>query len=137
MLLVVGGMIWISPEAIQPYMNALDALLWIAAHGSNLQVAVLPVFGLYLAVVGIGLWKLKSWARKNLIFTSAASVAFWIRRIGMAYWAQAAPFRTAAEQQAVFILLVLDVLTFFYLAMDLRVQRAFAPRVAAYIPIDR
>jgi hypothetical protein len=134
LLLVVGGLVWLAPDLIQPYMDDLDMVLWIAAHGRSMPVVVLPVFGLYLAVVGVGLWKLKSWARKNLIFTSAATVLFWARRVAMAYAAQAAPFRSETEQQAVFILLVLDVLTFFYLVMDLRVQKAFAPRKAPYIP---
>jgi hypothetical protein len=134
MLLVVGCMAWFEPDVIQPYLPELDTILWIAAHGRSMPVVVLPVFGLYMAVVGLGLWSLRAWARKNLIFTSAATVALWARRVAMAYWAQTAPFQSAAEQQAVFILLVLDLLTFFYLVMDLRVQRAFAPRNSPYIP---
>lgn len=89
-------------------------LIYIAAQ-SNPRGFLLPIVALFAAVVGWGLWSLKSWARNITLITTGMTVVLWMRAFLFDAAFGDATFHSSFERQTVYIVLLMDILVFLYL----------------------
>ncbi len=114
-----------APEALHR-VPTLTALIYIAAHGRNTQGLLLPIIGIYVAIVGCGLWYLKQWARRNLIASSVVALGIWGWRFFRDWSDGTTTLRTPLEEQTVYLLVFLDLVVLLYLVAYDGVPQAFA-----------
>lgn len=89
-LLLAGMLLRVAPDSAASPRSPLYPLLFIAtrgrftamhdaAAGSALLPALLTLLGLYLAVVGFGMWRVRLWARKSTLVNSGLTLLLFAR----------------------------------------------------------
>jgi hypothetical protein len=108
-------------------MREAQALLYIAAH-DNAGSPILPVAAIYAAVVGWGIWEMKSWARNILMITSGIRALMWTRAI--AFFATGVDQRPQDDwtRQTIYLEIGVDILIFLCLMYGPNVKEAFGPK---------
>ena len=136
-LLFTAVMLRLNPDALVSSHSTLDPLLFVAMRGnSSVMNAVLQggdmlsglvaIWGIYLGALGSGLWRMKVWARRSVMFTSG---------ITFLLFAKASLFPSLADVsspdlQNVHIVLFFDVIIFAYL-MSGNTAQSFQPAAKA------
>ena len=110
---IISILLWLASIA--------HVLLAIVPHPSRWAAGVRLALALVLALTGIGLWKLRNWARVVLIFVLVLNVAGSLVAL-LAYALPQHDYRLAAE---LFLQLTISVLVIYYVNRR-SVQRAFA-----------
>lgn len=124
-LLLVAFVSKYVPDAVRA-VPTLPAFVYVAAHGRNTNGYLLPAIGIYMGIVGWGLWRLKRWARRSLVASTGLMMAIWAYRFAADWAAGETTLKTPLEQQTVTVLLFLDAVIFFYLVIHDDVPLAFA-----------
>jgi hypothetical protein len=120
-LLTVAALLWLAPDAL-PNSQTFTDLLFIAAHGKDLPGFLVPVFGLYVAYIGISLLRLRPAARRNLAVSSAITIAVSLQRLG--FFGESS-MTSHFDRQALYILILLDFAVYVYLAFHPEIARSF------------
>ena len=108
-------------------MREAQTLLYIAAR-DNAGSPILPVAAIYAAVVGWGIWEMKSWARNILMITSGIRALMWTS--GLAFFATGADRRLQDDwtRQTVYLEIGIDILIVLCLMYGPNVKEAFGPK---------
>jgi hypothetical protein len=128
-LLLTGMLLRWKPEVVDSSQSVLYPLLYVATRGkyavlnaamqgANMLPGLIFLFGLYLAVIGSGLWQLKEWARRTVMFTCGMTLLLWAKSTllpstsgaGISGLSSASP-----DLQNFHILLFFDAVVFVYL----------------------
>ena len=102
-------------------------LLFLASHGKDPKGLLIVLFGIYAAVIGWGLWRLKRWARNSLVLSSGLMLLFWLAHHDFGTSILFMPGISGVEQQTVYVLLLLDFTIFTYLKFHDATARSFGP----------
>jgi hypothetical protein len=121
-LLVVAALLWLSPESL-PHSEAFTQVLFIAAHGKDLPGVLVPIFGGYVAYVGLRLLQLKPSVRRTLAVSSAITVAVSLNRLGVF---GDASVTNSFQQQTLYVLILLDLAVYIYLVFHPEIVRSFS-----------
>jgi hypothetical protein len=117
---------WIRPDEFEALRSSMRLVIYVSARSSP-PLFLFPLVAAYLTVVGWGLWSLRKWARNTLMITSGMNVALWAR-----YFPFNLAFQDrildAQQKQAVYSLMFIDALVFFYLALYDGVPQAFGEK---------
>jgi hypothetical protein len=113
-----------APEALRAF-SALPALLYFAAHGRDTRGPLLPFVAFYVGLIGLGLWRLWGWARRSLVFSSGIMIALWAWRLLNNWRDGMQTLKTPLEEQTIYFLVFIDVVTVLYLAFYDGVPQAF------------
>jgi hypothetical protein len=122
-LIIVAGFLWLAPDAL-PNSAAFSQLLVIAAHGKDLSGYLVPVFACYVIYVGVGLLKLRPSIRKNLALSSAITICVSLQRLGVF---GDTDMTNQFDRQTLYILILLDLAIYIYLAFHPEIIRCFGP----------
>jgi hypothetical protein len=122
-LLTVAGFLWLAPDLL-PNSAAFSKMLFVAAHGKDLSGYLIPIIGCYVAYVGVGIFQLKPSIRKNLAISSVITICLSLRRLGL-FGESAITSRT--DRQTLYILILLDLAIYVYLAFHPEIVRCFKP----------
>jgi hypothetical protein len=128
-LLLTAILLYRVPAAWSSSGESLYALLHLAVRGNvavadavtdsgDLVPVIVALWGIYLALVGAGLWKMRAWARWSLIATSGATMALYAISVLVPESLNNDRFSfhlSGADAQSVHILLLIDVFLFVYL----------------------
>ena len=120
-LIVVAAFLWLDPDAL-PHSDAFSQLFFIAAHGRNLPGLFVPIFGLYFAYIGVGLMRLRKSVRLNLAISSVITICVSIQRLGLLGETN---MTSQFDHQTLYILILLDLTVYFYLAFHPEITRCF------------
>ena len=104
--------------------------MYVASNGGGKPGYVTLLVGIYAALVGLGLWNLKKWARYCLMATSGTTAIRWIRYLALnwALGAETLDSRTPKpgfERDSLYMLIATDVFVFCYLTFYPDVTEAF------------
>jgi hypothetical protein len=120
-LLTVAGYLLLAPDLL-PHSIAFTKMLFIAAHGRDASGVLIPVLGCYVAYVGVGIFNMRPSIRRTLAISSAITICLSLRRLGVFGEATVtSPF----DRQAVYILILLDLAIYIYLAFHPELVRCF------------
>jgi len=87
-----------------------------ALQGAKLVPGLLFLFGVYLSVVGSGLWRLRKWARRTILVTCGITLILWLRtKLDTGFVGLNAPATASPDLQTFHVLLIMDGLVFLYL----------------------
>ena len=128
-LLLTAIMLYAAPATGFSSRSNLYTLLFVATRGNSTIISaimqggsvvavMIGLWGTYLVAVGSGLWKMKEWARRSLIFTSGMTIVLYAKSILLPGILDSDRFGlslTSPDAQNVHILLACDVLIFVYL----------------------
>jgi hypothetical protein len=126
-LLGVAALLQFVPDAVHS-MPLLPFFLYVAAHGRDTHGFLLPIAGLFVGFVGYGLWRLKPWARRSLIVSTAFMLILWGHRFFTDRMEGVVTLKTPHEQQTVAMVLFLDAVVFLYMVAYDDIPRAFGKR---------
>jgi len=129
-LLTVAGFLWLAPDLL-PSSAAFSKMLFIAAHGKEISGVLVPVFGCYVAYVGVGIFKMRPSIRRTLAISSAITICLSLRRLGV--FGGESTITSQLDRQAVYILILLDLAIYIYLAFHPELVRCFKPKSSATI----
>ena len=124
-LLTVGMMPFLGDESGLASIPDFRDLLFLASHGKDPKGLPIVLFGVYAAVVGWGLWRLKRWARNSLVFSSGLMLLFWLAHHDFGTSLLIMPGISGVEQQTVYVLLLLDGAIFAYLKFHDETAKSF------------
>jgi hypothetical protein len=127
-LLLTGMLLRWKPEFVDSSQSILYPLLYVATRGNytalntamqgaNLLPGLIFLLGIYLAVIGSGLWQLKKWARRTVMFTCgltlllSAKAILWPSTPGAGIF----PLTSASDLQYFHLLLFFDGAVFIYM----------------------
>jgi len=120
-LLTAAAFLWLAPDSL-PHSQAFTQMLFIAAHGRDISGVLVPLFGLYVAWIGIGLLHLRPSTRRNLAISSAFTVAFALQRLGLF---GETDMTSKFDRQTLYILILIDLTVYIYLAFHPAIIRTF------------
>ena len=120
-LLTVFAWLWISPDSL-PNSAAFNQVLFVAAHGKSLTGILVPVFGLYMIYVGVGLLNLRRRFRRNLAISSAITIGVSLQRLGLF---GETTVTNSWDRETLYILILLDFAVYIYLAFHPEIARTF------------
>jgi hypothetical protein len=127
--LCVAYCVWKFPDLYLDSHVEVKALTYLATQKAIpptiLAPVILPIFALYFAIVGIGLWRLQKWARIVLLSSTGLTAFLWIRRFA---FDQILGDTTVKDQSAlglVYSVVLIDALIFCSLAFLPDVAEAF------------
>jgi len=134
-LLFTAVMLRLNPDALASSHSTLDPLLFVAMRGnSSVMNAVLQggdmlsglvaIWGIYLGALGSGLWRMKVWARRSVMFTSGITFLLFAKATFFPNLADVSS--PSPDLQNVHILLFFDVIIFAYL-MSGNTAQSFQP----------
>lgn len=128
-LLLTGMLLRCKPELVDSSESVLYPLLYVATRGkyaalsaamqgANLLPGLMVFLGLYLGMIGSGLWHLQNWARRSVLLTCGMTLLLWAKStllpgtagVGVSSLGSARP-----DLQNFHILLFLDAAVFVYL----------------------
>jgi hypothetical protein len=120
-LLIVAALLWLDPTVL-PNSEAFSQMLFIAAHGRNISGILIPLFGLYVAYIGVGLLRLRKSIRINLAISSVVTICVSLRRLGV--FGQN-DMTSQFDRQTLYILILFDLAVYLYLAYHPALTRSF------------
>jgi hypothetical protein len=120
-LLLVAGLLWLAPDQL-PNSEAFSQMLLIAAHGKSLSGVLVPAFGLWVCWIGFGLWRMRRRVRRNLAISSVLTIALSLQRLGLF---GESSLTSEANRQSLYILILLDLAVYIYLAFHPAITRSF------------
>jgi hypothetical protein len=123
-LLAVAVYLWLGPEGL-PHTEAFSELFFIAAHGKNLPGVLVPVFGCYVAYTGFCLLRLKRSTRRALALSSAITICVSLDKLGLF---TGDGVTSPVHQETLYILILLDLAVYIYLAFHPEIARSFNRR---------
>ena len=126
-LLGVAALLQLFPDAVRS-MPLLPFLLYAAAHGRDTHGYLLPVVGVFIAIVGYGLWRLKPWARRSVIASTGLMLVVWAHRFYVDEIDGISTLKTPLEQKTVAMVLFLDAVVFLYMVAYDDIPRAFGKK---------
>jgi hypothetical protein len=121
-LLTVAGYLWLAPDLL-PHSIAFTKMLFIAAHGRDASGVLIPVLGCYVAYVGVGIFNMRPTIRRTLAISSAITICLSARRLGV--FGGERTITSQLDRQAVYILILLDLAIYVYLAFHPELVRCF------------
>ena len=91
-LLLTGITLRLKPEVVVDSQSVLYPLLYVAMRGNssiidavmqggNVLPSIIAIWGLYLGALGSGLWQMKGWARRSVVFTSGITLLLYAKAI--------------------------------------------------------
>ncbi len=122
-LLTVAGFLWLAPDQL-PNSAAFSKMLFIAAHGKDLSGVLVPIIGCYVAYVGVGIFRMRPSVRRTLAISSVITICLSLRRLGL-FGESTVTSRT--DRQTLYILILLDLVIYIYLAFHPELVRCFKP----------
>ena len=120
-LLTVAAIAWLAPNTL-PHTTAFSQMFYIAAHGRSPSGVLIPIFGLYVAYVGVGLLRLRRRIRRNLAISSVFTICLSLWRLGVFGESN---LTSQFDRQTLYILVLLDLAVYLYLAFHPEVTRSF------------
>ena len=126
-LLGVAFLLQIFPDATH-VLPLLPFLLYAAAHGRDTHGLLLPIAGVFIGIVGLGLWHLKPWARRSMIASTGLMLVVWGYRFVEDRVDGVTTLKTSHEQKTVAMVLFLDAVVFLYMVAYDDIPRAFGRR---------
>ena len=120
-LLGVAAYLWFAPDAL-PHTEAFTQMLFIAAHGRDLSGVLVPVFGVYVIYIGIGLMRLWKSVRRNLALSSAITICVSLQRLGVFGESN---MTSNMDRQTLYIIIFIDFVIYIYLAFHPEITRSF------------
>jgi hypothetical protein len=125
-LLLTATLLQWKPEVVDSSRSVLYPLLYVATrgryaalnaamNGANLLPGLIFLFGLYLAVIGSGLWQLKKWARRTVMFTCGMTLLLWAKSTFLPSTLSSGLSSASPDLQNFHILLFFDAVVFVYL----------------------
>ena len=121
-LLTVAAFLWLAPDML-PNSQAFTQLLFIAAHGRDLSGFLVPLFGCYVAYTGVRLLYLSPSIRRTLAISSAITICVSLQRLGIF---GETSMHSQLDRQTVYILILLDLAVYIYLAFHPEIARTFS-----------
>ena len=117
-------MLWLAPNSL-PNSIAFSQMLFIAGHGRDLSGILVPVFGVYVAYVGVGIYTMRPSVRRTLALSSAITIALSLQRLGLfgetTMW-------DPLDRETLYILILLDFAIYIYLVFHPEIIRTFETR---------
>ena len=123
-LIGVAAFLWLAPDSL-PNSVAFSHMLFLAAHGRNVSGYLVPIFGAYVAYVGCGIYMMRPSTRATLAISSAITVSVSLQRLGLF---GDATVHDQVDRQTLYILVLLDLAIYIYLAFHPETVRAFESR---------
>ena len=123
-LIAVSAFLWLAPNYL-PHSAAFTKMLFIAAHGKDVSGYLVPIFGAYVAYVGCGMYMMRPSTRTTLAISSAITVAVSLGRLGVF---GDTTMTDQLDRQALYILILLDLAIYIYLAFHPEIVRSFESR---------
>jgi hypothetical protein len=123
-LIGAAALLWFAPDVL-PHTIAFSELLYIAAHGKDLNGYLVPIFGAYVAYVGWGIFTMRPGTRQTLALSSAITIAVSIYRLG--YFGGPGISGTL-DRESLYILMLLDLTIYIYLVFHPEIVRSFGSR---------
>jgi hypothetical protein len=117
-----------SQDAVERIPNVHD-VLFVASHGKDPKGVLIVFLGVYAAVIGTGLWRLKRWARNSLVASSGLMLFFWLLHSQFGTQILLMQAVKGVERPTVDVLLLLDCTIFAYLQLHRGVRRSFPRKV--------
>lgn len=125
-LVFTGMLLWWKPSVVDSSQSILYPLLYVATRGNyaalnammkgaNLLPGLIFLLGLYLSAIGSGLWQLKKWARRNVIFTCSLTLLLWAKSTLLPSAPGVSTFPLSPDLRSFHILLLCDGVIFLYL----------------------
>lgn len=117
-------MLCLKPDVLVSSQSTLYPLLFVAMRGNssvinavlqggNVLSGLISIWGIYLGALGSGLWRMKVWARRSVMFTSGITFLFFAKAT---FFPGTADFSAPSlDLQNIHILLFFDVMIFVYL----------------------
>jgi hypothetical protein len=127
-LVFVAALPWIGHAGGLADIPNLNDLIFLASHGKDPHGFLLVVLGLYAAAIGLGIWKLRRWARNSLVFTSLLMIVLWLAHHDFGTALPTMPGISRVESQTVYLLLLFDFVIFMYLKFHHETARCFPPK---------
>lgn len=118
---------WLALSSHWVDTREAQTLLFIAAH-DNARSPILPVAAIYAAVVGWGIWEMKSWARNILMITSGIRALMWIRGLAFDATGLTDHIKNDWGRQTVYLEIGVDILIVLCLLYGPNVKEAFGPK---------
>ena len=125
LLLIIAMIPFFGGEGRLAYIPDLRDIVFLASHGKDPQGVLILFLGVYAAIIGIGLWHLRRWARNSLVFSSGLMLVFWLAHHDFDTNLLIMPAVSEVAQQTVYILLALDFAIFVYLKFHTEIANAF------------
>jgi hypothetical protein len=128
-LLLVAGMAWLGLEGKLAAIPKLRDLVFLASHGKDPHGILLFVLGASAAWVGLGLWRLKRWARNTMVFNGAFMLIFWLAHqdFGMPLFVM--PAAASVEHFTIYLVLAIDLTIFCFLKFHSGIDQSFVRKV--------
>lgn len=123
-LIGVAAFLWLAPDSL-PNSIAFSQMLFIAAHGRDISGYLIPIFGAYVAYVGYGIYVMLPSARRTLAVSSAITIAVSLQRLGIF---GGTGVIGQLDRETLYILILLDLAIYIYLAFHPEVVRTFESR---------
>ena len=123
-LLLAGLTLRLKPEEMFSSQSVLYPFLYVAMRGNssvinavmqggNVLPGLIVIWGLYLGILGSGLWQMKGWARRSVMFTSGITLLLYGKAIFLPD--TSGPSSSSQDLQNFHILLFFDAIIFIYL----------------------
>lgn len=127
-LILIPTLGWLDPNATH-YSPALTQIVYVASRGRELPGILMPLIGFYVAFLGMGLWKLRPGARRNVLLGSLFTIMISLARLGVFDTLLGLRItQSPAEQQTVMIIILFDAAIFLYLAFHHDITLSFRAR---------
>jgi hypothetical protein len=124
-LLAVTAAAFLFPDAGRGLRRFTLMVAYIAANGAQPPMVLLPLWAIFLAAIGWGLWRLKKWARWILLTSYGVLVVRWVTALLWDDWAMGeTTLHTAMARIAVWTVILSDAVIFLYLVQS-QIRDAF------------
>jgi hypothetical protein len=128
LLLIIAILPFFGGEGRLAYIPNLPDILFLASHGKDPHGLLIVFLGVYAAVIDVGLWRLKRWARNSLLTSSGLMLVFWFAHRDFGTSLIIMPAVSLVATQTVYILLTCDFVIFMYLRFHTETAQAFPTR---------
>jgi len=128
-LLLVAGMAWLGLEGKLAAIPKLRDLVFLASHGKDPHGILLFVLGASAAWVGVGLWRLKRWARNTMVYNGAFMLIFWLAHHDFGTPLIVMPGAASVAHFTIYLVLAIDLTIFCFLKFHGGIDQSFVRKV--------
>ncbi len=125
-LLAVVAIPIAASENSLAYIPHLREFVFFASHGKDPRGVAPLLLGVYAIYTGVGLWKLRRWARNSLALGAATTLLLWFCHVEYQVGVFTMPTLAQVEVRTIHTLLLFDFVVLAYLKYNNDCECAFA-----------
>ena len=114
-----------ASENTLAYIPHLREFVFFASHGKDPRGVAPLLFGVYAICTGVGLWKLRRWARRSLALGAATTLLLWFCHVEYQVSVFTMPTLAQVEVPTIYMLLLFDFVVLAYLKYNHDCECAF------------